>query len=226
MEIKVDHVEKRIRRAIVLNNISLKMESGKIYGFQGENGSGKTMLLRMVCGLIRPTKGAVYVDGRRLGASIDFPQYTGALIENPVFLDQYTGLQNLQLLAELQKLVGDGEIREALLRVGLTPDDKRKYRKYSLGMKQKLGIAAAIMERPELLVLDEPFNALDGKSSQKVKKIIREEKERGALVVLACHDKQMLERLCDVIIVMEQGRIAAVRTGQPVYPPPENSLLY
>ena len=147
MNIEVIHATKYIKKSLILKDVNIDMESGTVYGLQGPNGGGKTMLMRLLCGLIRATEGQVLIDGRELGKDMDFPDSLGLLIENPAFLPGYTGLQNLLLLAQLQDRVGETEIRQALLDVGLNPDDKRKYRKYSLGMKQRLGIAAAIMER-------------------------------------------------------------------------------
>lgn len=207
MEIRVEHAGKKIKGVTVLEQINLSMCSGYIYGFHGENGSGKTMLMRLVAGLIKPTTGYVYINGKQLGKVIDFPQRTGMLLENPAFLEQYTGMMNLKLLAGLTGYANEKQIRSALLRIGLNPDDKRKYHKYSLGMRQKLGIAAAIMEQPDLLILDEPFNALDQESAEKAKRIICEERKRGALILLACHDKQMSEELADHIFILENGRI-------------------
>ena len=145
------------------------------------------MLMRVIAGLIRPTKGCAKIDGKELGRELDFPEGTGLLLENPAFPGYYTGKKNLQLLAGIRGEAGDEKIEETMQRIGLDPGDKRKYRKYSLGMKQKLGIAAAVMESPRLLILDEPFNALDEESVGRARQIIREEKERGALIIMACH---------------------------------------
>lgn len=207
MRIEVKHVDKVIRGTKILDDVNLSMSGGTVYGFQGVNGSGKTMLMRLISGLIRPTRGQVYVDGKKLGKDIDFPRNTGLLLETPAFLDGYTGYKNLELLAGVRGIADKRALTFTLKRVGLKADDKRKYRKYSLGMKQKLGIAAAIMEQPELLILDEPLNALDTQSAERVKRIIYEEKERGALVVLACHDKETLNELADIIYVIESGQV-------------------
>ncbi len=180
MKIEVQNVTKRIKDATVLDRICLTMESGTVYGLRGKNGSGKTMLMRAICGLILPTEGTITIDGERMGQEISFPRSVGALIETPSFLPGYTGLRNLQILASIQRRVGKEEIEDSIRRVGLDPADKRKYKKYSLGMKQRLGIAAAIMEKPDLVVLDEPINALDEKGVELVRDILREEKERGA----------------------------------------------
>lgn len=207
MEIQIVHAYKSIRKARILEDIHIALVSGYVYGFQGVNGSGKTMLMRLITGVIRPTKGEVLFDGKKLGKDLDFPPKTGMLLERPAFLEEYTGMRNLKLLAELDGNISDKQIRRALLRVGLNPEDRRKYRKYSLGMKQRLGIAAAIMGTPELIVLDEPTNALDEEGYRRLLEIVREERERGALILLACHDRQFLEALSDVVFVMEEGRI-------------------
>ena len=205
MNIEVIHATKYIKKSLILKDVNIDLESGTVYGLQGPNGGGKTMLMRLLCGLIRATEGQVLIDGRELGKDMDFPSSLGLLIENPAFLPGYTGLQNLLLLAQLQDRVGETDIRQALLDVGLNPDDKRKYRKYSLGMKQRLGIAAAIMEQPELILLDEPTNALDDKGVAQICNLIRRERDRGALVVLACHDAEILENLSDEIFYIHDG---------------------
>lgn len=204
MEIELKNVSKTISGAKILKAVSMELRGGRIYGLKGINGSGKTMLMRAMLGLIRPTSGEILVDGKRLGDC--FPN-AGFLIENPAFLGQYTGYTNLMLLAKLTNKIGGSEVEKTLKRVGLAPEDRRKFRKYSLGMKQKLGIAAAVMEKPDLVVLDEPFNALDEASVEITRKIILEEKARGAIVVLACHDGEMLENLADEIYLMEEGRL-------------------
>lgn len=205
MNIEVIHATKYIKKALILKDVNISLESGYIYGLQGPNGGGKTMLMRLLCGLIRATEGQVLIDGKQLGKDMDFPDSLGLLIENPTFLPGYTGLQNLLLLAQLQDRIGEAEARQALQDVGLDPNDKRKYRKYSLGMKQRLGIAAAIMEQPELILLDEPTNALDDKGVAQICDLIRRERDRGALVVLACHDADILESLSDEIFCIHDG---------------------
>lgn len=205
--IEIDHATKRIQGNTVLDQISLRFESGTIYGLRGKNGCGKTMLMRALCGLIFLTEGTITIDGETLGKSISFPRSIGALIENPSFISGYTGLKNLQILADIQKRINSDQVRASIQRVGLEPDDKRKYRKYSLGMKQRLGIAAAIMEHPDIVILDEPINALDESGVHLVRKILHELKEDGCLIVLACHDKEELDFLADEIYLMENGRI-------------------
>lgn len=207
MEIHVDNLTKTIRGVTVLEDVNLRLKSGRIYGLQGKNGSGKTMLMRALCGLILPTKGSISIDGAVLGKDISFPESVGVLIENPSFLGGYTGFRNLKMLAAIKNTADDKAIREAMTRVGLDPEDRRKYRKYSLGMKQRLGIACAVMESPGLLILDEPLNALDDTSVSMVRDLIREKRDQGALVVLACHDGFELESLSDEIYRIGEGRI-------------------
>ena len=205
--IQIENMSKKIRDRVVLDGIDYTFRDGMTYGLKGINGSGKTMLMRVVSGLIYPTEGRVLVDGKELGKDVSFPESIGILIENPVFLDAYTGFGNLKLLASLNDRAGDEDIREILQKVGLDPDDTRKYRKYSLGMKQRLGIAAALMEKPKILLLDEPFNALDTDGVARFSRLIREGQERGALIIMSCHEEGKLEEFADVILHMENGRI-------------------
>lgn len=206
-EIVVNEVSKSIYGVPIINSISMKLVSGNVYGFQGINGSGKTMLMRLICGLIYPTKGEIVIDGKRLGKEITFPQSVGLLLENPAFLDSYTGYENLEMLASIKNIITREEIHEAITSVGLDPLDKRKYKKFSLGMKQRLGIAAAIMEKPDILILDEPTNSLDSSGVFLVKTIIAKERERGAIIILACHDLPVLQDVSDEIFLLEQGKI-------------------
>ena len=206
-EIVVNEVSKSIHGVPIINSVSMTLVSGNVYGFQGINGSGKTMLMRLICGLIYPTKGEIIIDGKRLGKEITFPQSVGLLLENPAFLDSYTGYENLEMLASIKNIITREEIHEAITSVGLDPLDKRKYKKFSLGMKQRLGIAAAIMEKPDILILDEPTNSLDSSGVSLVKTIIAKERERGAIIILACHDLPVLQDVSDEIFLLEQGKI-------------------
>ena len=191
----------------MVDSVSMELVSGSVTGLKGINGSGKTMLMRLMCGLILPTEGRIMINGKEIGKDMDFPDNLGLLIENPAFLDNYSGFANLKMLAEIRNIITDENIWEVISRVGLDPDDKKKYKKYSLGMKQRLGIAGAIMEQPDILLLDEPTNALDTKGVEMLKNIVQEEKKRGALIVLTCHDAEILEEMADEIYFMENGRI-------------------
>lgn len=205
--IRVINLNKSFKGNLVLDNINLELEKGKIYGFLGRNGSGKTMLFRALCGLIKPTSGEIYINGKLLGKEIIFPDSCGVIIEVPGFWGEYTGFENLKKLAQIKNIISDKEISDVLERVGLDPKDKRPLRKYSLGMKQKLGIAQAVMEKPEIIILDEPTNALDEESVDKVRNIIKEEKERGALILIASHNKEDLDQLSDIRFKMDMGRV-------------------
>ncbi len=205
--IEVDGFTKIISKTVVLDNISLSLEQGKIYGFKGKNGSGKTMLMRAICGLILPTKGSVDINGEILGQTISFPRSVGALIENPGFIANYTGYKNLKILADIQRKIDDQVIINTLNDVGLDPNDKKKYKKYSLGMKQKLGIAAAIMESPQIIILDEPINALDEGSTIQIRSILQQRKADGALIIVSCHDREELEFLSDEIFIIDEGKL-------------------
>lgn len=206
--IKIDRVTKTIHKSTVLKGISLEMHSGKVYGLQGINGSGKTMLMRIVSGLIFPTEGTVFIDEKRLGKDITFPDSVGLLLENPAFLNGYSGFQNLKMLASIQGKISDTQIKDTISAVGLNPEDKKKYKKYSLGMKQRLGIAAAVMEAPDIVIMDEPTNSLDDSGVEIVKRIVLEQKARGAVVILSCHDYSVLEMLSDEIFKIKEGAIA------------------
>lgn len=207
MNIKISHVSKTIKNNPVIKDISMELQSGAVYGFKGINGSGKTMLMRLISGLIRPSQGEISMNGKILGKDISFPNSIGVFLENPAFLDAYSGSNNLKLLASIKSVASDEDIRNTLLRVGLDPDSNKKYKKYSLGMKQRLGIAAAIMEKPEIVILDEPTNSLDEDGVDLVKHIVRNEKERGALVVVSCHDEGILKGMSDEVFLLEQGRL-------------------
>ncbi|MCI8716624.1 MAG: ATP-binding cassette domain-containing protein [Lachnospiraceae bacterium] len=207
MKIEIKNYTKIIKGSTVLDNINVVFESGKIYGLKGKNGSGKTMLMRAISGLIRPSSGEVMIENEVLGRDISFPKSIGVLIENPAFLANETGFSNLRMLADLGEGVSNEDIEAVLSELGLDSKDKKSYKKYSLGMKQKLGIAAAVMEHPDIIILDEPINALDQDSVEVVKKIIIRERDRGAVIILACHDTEELEYLSDEIVCIQDGKI-------------------
>lgn len=205
-EIIISGISKTIKGTEILKNIDLKLRGGKIYGLYGSNGSGKTMLLRAVAGLIRIDNGSIIINGKQLHKETDFPESIGVVIENPQFWDGYTGFENLKMLASIKKQINDEAIRATLEKVGLDPGDKKTVKKYSLGMKQKLGIAQAIMESPDIILLDEPTNALDKKSTENIRGIIAEEAARGAIVVIASHVEADLD-ICDIRYEMSDGEI-------------------
>ena len=207
MYIKITDVNKTIKKAPILRDINLEFTGGKVYGLRGKNGSGKTMLMRAICGLITPDSGIIDIDGKILGKDISFPESIGVLIENPSFISNYTGFKNLKILASIQNRISDDEIRDAIRKVGLDPDDKRTFKKYSLGMKQRLGIAAAIMERPDIVILDEPINALDEAGAGLIKGLLDELKANGSLIIIACHDTEELNYLSDEIYEIYDGEI-------------------
>ena len=205
--IKIENACKSIKGNPILQNVSLQLEGGHVYGLQGKNGSGKTMLMRAVCGLIRLDSGSISINGQILHKDISFPKSIGILIENPSFLNNMTGFRNLKLLSDINDNLSDSEIQDILSRVGLDPSDKRVYRKYSLGMKQKLGIAAAVMGSPDIVILDEPINAIDQDGVLLVRDLLFDLKSKGTIIITACHDHNELELLSDVIIPIEKGRV-------------------
>ena len=207
MNIKVDNVTKIIKKVKVLDHVSLEFESGEITGLKGINGSGKTMIMRIISGLIRPTEGKVFINGRELKKEMDFPESIGVLIDSLAFLDGYSAYDNLRYMASVKNKVSGEEIKDLLKKVELADAGKKKYKYFSLGMKQRLGIAAAIMEHPDIILIDEPTNALDSKGVEMVKCILQQEKERGALIVLTCHDYSVLKELSDSIYFIEEGRV-------------------
>ena len=210
--VRLSHVSKKIGNAVVLKDICYEFQGGRIYHLKGINGCGKTMLLRSICGLIIPTTGTIEIDQKVLHQDIDFPVSLGALIESPAFIAQFNGFTNLKLLADLNNAASREEIVEAIKSVGLDPSDKRPFRKYSLGMRQRLGVACAIMGHPKLIILDEPFNALDKNGVQLVCSAIKAERDKGALVIMASHDTTInLDEMVDEHIEMEEGRLCAAQ---------------
>lgn len=207
MKIEITNLKKVIKGTIVLDDINYTFSGGRIYGLCGKNGCGKTMLMRLIAGLIYPSSGTIRIKDKVLGKDISFPESVGMLIENPSFLNDYTGKQNLEMLAGLQKNVDKAEVRRVLEQVGLDPDDKRKFYKYSLGMRQRLEIAAAIMGSPELILLDEPINAIDTDGVQEIRAIIRGLSAENRIIIVASHDKSEMDYLADEKIYMSEGRL-------------------
>ena len=196
---------KSIKSRPILNNVSYNFEYGKIYGIYGHNGSDKTMLLRAIAGLLVPDSGSVVIDGKVLHKDMSFPPSIGIVIENMNLLPQYNAFDNLKILGKIKKTAADEDIKTALERVGLKSDLKMK--KFSLGMKQRLNIAQAVFEKQKIILLDEPTNALDNDGVQLIYKLLKEEKERGALVVITTHHKEDLEEICDVVLEMTEGEL-------------------
>ncbi len=205
--VEIKNLTKVIKGSEILSNINLKLDKDKIYGFMGKNGSGKTMLFRSICGLIKASEGEVIIDGKVLGKDISFPQSVGVLIEYPGFLPNLTGFENLKYLADIKGEIGKEQIERTLEEVGLDKNDERNFKKYSLGMKQRLGIAQAIMENPELIILDEPTNALDIDGIKLINNIIRELKKKNKIILIASHDKEELELISDEIYTVDGGKI-------------------
>lgn len=207
MEVKLTELCKTIKQNEVLKDINLKLEGGRIYGIQGKNGCGKTMLMRCIAGLILPTKGTVSINGRILHKDISVPESIGVLIENPSFLPDYSGFDNLKMLGTLQGKISDEEVNALLEKVGLGGAGKKKFGKYSLGMKQRLGIAAAIMGEPDIILLDEPINAIDGEGVEEIRRVILGLRHEERIILVACHDKEEMNLLADEIIFMREGKI-------------------
>ncbi len=201
--IVVEHVFKAFGKEKVLKDVSLIINPGQIYGIVGNNGSGKTVLMKCICGFMKPDKGKIYVDGKQIGKDVDFPQSIGVIIETPGFIPHETGFSNLKILAGLKGLIGKEEIRDTIIKVGLDPDMKKPVGKYSLGMRQRLGIAQAIMENPNVLILDEPFNGLDKHGVEEMRQLLKELKTSGKAMLLASHNAKDIEELCDIVHDME-----------------------
>lgn len=209
MELIADKIGKSIKGNIILQEISLHLSSGNIYGFVGRNGSGKTMLFRALSGLMSVDTGRISFDGQVLHKDISVIPSLGIVLENAGLFPNMTGKENLQYLADFHGRVGQEEIDTAIRRVGLDPKDSRLYKKYSLGMKQRLAIAQAVMEHPDVIMLDEPTNSLDEYGVEEIRKIIAEEKKRGAIILLASHNKEDIKILADELYRIEEGRIYA-----------------
>ena len=213
MKISIEHVTKKIKDATVLKDICLEMKGGTVYGLQGKNGSGKTMLMRAISGLIRPTSGRIVINGEQLHKNISIPRSIGLLLENPSLLPEYDASQNLKLLAKMQGGVPEEEIRQLIRDVGLDDAGHKKVEKYSLGMKQRLGIAAAILGSPDIILLDEPINAIDGEGVEEIRSLILSLKNEKRIIIVACHDKEEMNLLADEIVHLRDGRIEGQENG-------------
>lgn len=205
--IKVEHVSMVFGEETVLKDVSFEFEEGKIHGIIGNNGSGKTVLMKCICGFLVPTRGKIFVNYKQVGKDVDFPEDMGIIIETPGFLPNLTGFKNLELLASIQNKIGADVIRETLEKVGLDYKSKKPVAKYSLGMRQRLGIAQAIMEDPSILILDEPFNGLDKKGVAHIHKLILELKNRNKTIILSSHSQNDIDVLCDLVCEMDAGEL-------------------
>ena len=209
--IEIKNVSLILQKNEILKDISVHFERGKIHGLIGRNGSGKTMLIKCICGFVKPNSGEILVDGKRIGKDCDFPKNAGIIIETPGFIPYYSGYKNLKLLADLRGKISRDDIRKTMEKVGLNPDLKRHVRKYSLGMRQRLGLAQAIMENPDLLVLDEPMNGLDKEGVADMRKYLLDLKSLGKTILIASHSAEDIGILCDTVCEMDKGRLEKVR---------------
>jgi ABC-2 type transport system ATP-binding protein len=207
MEIAVKNLTKSFKGIKILNNVNITFKSKKIIALVGRNGSGKSVLLKLLCGLYLPTEGEILFDNINYNLNEEYPPNTRALIEKPTFMDELTGFENLKLLAKIQNLIGDQEINEALKIVNLYDDKDKKFKHYSLGMKQKLGIAQVIMENQDVMIFDEPFNGIEKRTAEKLRKYLKEKKEEGKLIIIATHIKEDVEELADLVYEVDDGNV-------------------
>lgn len=205
--IKIEDLSLTLNKQTILDHINITFEEGLIYGIVGKNGSGKSMLFKCICGLVYPTSGKVFVSQKEIGKDVDFPEDTGILIEMPGLMPHYSAFKNLHILANLHNKIGKQEIRQVLEKVGLSADDKKIVKKYSLGMKQRLGIAMAIMENPKILILDEPMNSLDKQGIEDVRDLLKKMKAEGKTILLTSHNFEDITALCDRVYEMDHGKI-------------------
>lgn len=203
--VQIKNVTKRFGEDLVLKEVNLSLNYGQVYGIVGNNGSGKTVLMKCICGFLPVTTGTIHVFGRQIGQETDFPESLGVIIETPGFLTQYTGMRNLEILADMNRIITKADIRLILRKVGLDPDMKKPVGKYSLGMRQRLGIAQAIMEDPRFLILDEPFNGLDKHGVEEIRALLLELKAMGKTILLASHNEEDIRILCDHVYEMDGG---------------------
>lgn len=203
--IRINNLSLQIKKDTILKDINVSFEKGKIHGLIGRNGSGKTMLMKCICGFVKPTSGEVFVDGKHIGKDCDFPSSVGIIIETPGFIPYYSGYKNLKLLADLNKKIDDESIKKSMKQVGLDPSLKRHVRKYSLGMRQRLGLAQAIMENPTILILDEPMNGLDKDGVKDMREYLKCFREQGKTILIASHSAEDISVLCDTVCEMDKG---------------------
>lgn len=205
--IKVENITKKFGETTVLDGISLTFDKNKIHGLIGRNGSGKTMLLKCICGFVIPTTGTIYINGMQIGKDLDVPESVGIIIEAPSFLPNYDGYTNLKFLAAINNIISKEQIYAVIEKVGLDPKSKRPVGKYSLGMRQRLGIAQALMEDPDILILDEPMNGLDNQGVADIRKLLLELRNQGKTIILASHGKEDIEILCDTVHELDRGKV-------------------
>ena len=211
MKLEIKNLSKKFKDVYVLKDINLTFESGKIYGFTGRNGSGKSVLLKIICGFYTPTSGEVLLDNYNYILNNDFPKSTRCLIEKPNFLPDLTGYENLKLLASIENKIGDKEILDTIEKLNLKEEINKKYSKYSLGTKQKLGIAQVLMENPELIVLDEPLNGIENDTAKEVRKKLNEEKKKDKIIIVASHIKEDIDTLADVVYNIDNGIVEKIK---------------
>ncbi len=210
MKLEIKNITKKFDNVEILKNVNLTMTDGHIYGFIGRNGSGKSVLLKIICGFYQPTSGTILLDGENYLENNSFPKDTRALIENPNFLPDLTGFENLKLLASIQNKITEKDILDTLEKLNLMSEKDKKYSKYSLGTKQKLGIAQVLMENPKLIILDEPFNGIDNNTVNKIRKLLEKEKQQK-IVIISSHIKEDIDLLADVVYEVDEGTVKAVR---------------
>lgn len=209
--IRVENVNLKIEKNTILNSVTMQVNKGEIVALIGRNGSGKTMLMKCICGFVKTTSGSIFVNKKKVGKEIDFPERMGVIIETPGFISQYSGMKNLWLLAKLNSTLTKNEIAKTMEMVGLNPKLKRHVGKYSLGMRQRLGIAQAIMENPDILILDEPMNGLDYQGVEDVRKLLLNLKEQGKTILIASHNTEDIAVLCDHVWEMKSGEIKQIK---------------
>lgn len=209
--IYVNHVTKKFKEATVLRDVNVEFNKGEIHGLIGRNGSGKTMLMKCICGLVPITSGTIIINQKQIGKDIQIPDNIGAIIETPGFLPSYSGYHNLLFLSKIKGIISRDQIKQSIRKVGLNPEDKKPVGKYSLGMRQRLGLAQAIMENPELLILDEPMNGLDKEGVSDMRTLLLELKRQGKTIILASHSAEDIDVLCDGVSEMEHGKLHKIR---------------
>ena len=209
--ISVNHVTKKFQEATVLHDVNVEFQKAEIHGLIGRNGSGKTMLMKCICGLVPITSGTIIINQKQIGKDIQIPDNIGAIIETPGFLPNYSGFQNLLFLSKIKGTISRDQIKQSIRKVGLNPEDKKPVGKYSLGMRQRLGLAQAIMENPNLLILDEPMNGLDKEGVSDMRTLLLELKKQGKTIILASHSAEDIDVLCDSVSEMEHGKLHKIR---------------